>query len=68
MFDKILNTPLTLQNFLDILKTSPILTHFWPMFPFFTPCKYQKTFGFLVFSGGTKVHEGEHWPEIDKGS
>ena len=24
---------------------------FWPMFPFKTPLKHQKTFGFLVFSG-----------------
>ena len=35
------------------------LTHFWPMFPFYTPWKHQKTKGFLVFSGGTKW---EHWP------
>ena len=31
------------------------------MFPFYTPWKYQKTFGFLVFSGGIKW---EHWPEM----
>ena len=37
------------------------LTHFRPMFPFYTPWKHQKTFGFLVFSGGIKW---EHWPEM----
>ena len=37
------------------------LTHFWPMFPFYTPWKQQKTKGFLVFSGGIK---SEHWPEM----
>ena len=36
------------------------LTHFWSMFPFYTPWKHRKTFGFLVFSGGIKC---EHWPE-----
>ena len=28
-----------------------ILTHFWSMFPFYTPLKHQKTFSFLVFWG-----------------
>ena len=37
------------------------LTHFWPMFPFYTPRKRQGTFDFLVFSGGIKW---EHWPEM----
>ena len=37
------------------------LTHFWPMFPFYPPLKHQKTFDFLVFSGGIKW---EHWPEM----
>ena len=27
-------------------------THFWPMFPFYTPSKQQKTIGFPVFSAG----------------
>ena len=31
-----------------------IITHFWPMFPFHTPWEYQKTFGFLMFSGGIR--------------
>ena len=31
------------------------------MFPFYTPWKYQKTFGFL-FSGGIIW---EHWQEMD---
>ena len=33
------------------------LTHFKPMFHFYTPWK-QKTGGFLMFSGGIEV---EHW-------
>ena len=37
------------------------LTHFWPMFPFYTLWKYQKTKGFQVFSGAIKW---EHWPEM----
>ena len=37
------------------------LTHFRPVFPFYTPWKRQKTFGFLTFSGGI---EREHWPEM----
>ena len=36
------------------------LTHFWPMFPFYTPWKHQTTKGSLVFSGGIKW---EHWPK-----
>ena len=31
-----------------------LLIHFRPMFPFYILWKYQKTFGFLVFSGGIK--------------
>ena len=34
------------------------LTHFQPMFHFYTPWKQQKTGGFLMFSGGIEV---EHW-------
>ena len=37
------------------------LTKFRPMSPFYTPLKHQKTFGFLVFSGGIKL---EHWSEM----
>ena len=37
------------------------LTHFWPMFPFYTPLKYQKTKTFLVFSWGIKL---EHWSVV----
>ena len=29
-------------------------THFWPVFPFYTPEKHQKTEVFLVFLGGVK--------------
>ena len=39
-----------------------IFTHFWPMHPFYTLWKHQKTFGFMEFSGGIKW---EQWPEID---
>ena len=31
-----------------------VLTHFWPVFPFYTPWKLQKTEGSLMFSRGTK--------------
>ena len=37
------------------------LTHFRPFFPFYTPCKYEKISGFLIFFRGL---EKEHWPEI----
>ena len=37
------------------------LTHFWPMFPFYTSWKLQKTKGFLVFSGGIKRR---HWLQM----
>ena len=33
------------------------------MFPFYTPWKYQKRFGFLVFSKGVNW---EHWLEMDE--
>ena len=35
------------------------LTHFWPMFPFYTPWKHQKTKGFLVFSRDIKGNIGK---------
>ena len=35
-----------------------ILTHFRPMFHFYTPWKHQKTGGFLMFSGDIEM---EHW-------
>ena len=31
------------------------LTYLWPMFPFFTPWKPQKTFGFLIVFRGYKM-------------
>ena len=34
------------------------LTHFQPLFHFYTPWKHKKTFAFLMFSGGIEV---EHW-------
>ena len=36
-------------------------THFWPMFPFYTPWKHQNTKRFLVFSGGINW---EYWLEM----
>ena len=44
-----------------ILKPLLTGTHFWLMFPFYTPWKHQKTFGFLVFSKDIKW---EHCPKI----
>ena len=34
-----------------------MLTHFQPMFPFYTPWKHQKNKGFLKFSGGCRKGE-----------
>ena len=50
---------ITYLNALVNLTTS--LTYFGSMFSFYTPWKHQKTFGFLVISGGIKW---EHWPEM----
>ena len=46
-------------NWCNLIRV--FLTHFWPMFSFYTPWKHQKTSGFLVFSGGIKW---EHWREM----
>ena len=35
------------------------LAQLWPMFSFYTPLKYQKTFGFLVFAGGIEWKQPE---------
>ena len=43
------------------LRCFHVLTHFRPMFPFYTPCKCQKTSAFLTFSEGI---EREHWLEM----
>ena len=32
-----------------------VLTHFKSMFYFYIPWKHQKTFGFLIFSGGIEI-------------
>ena len=37
------------------------LTHFCLIFPLYTPYKHQKTFGFLVFSGGIKCVNDKKW-------
>ena len=39
------------------------LMHFMPLIFFYTPLKYQKTEGFLMFSGGI---ETDQWYEIAK--
>ena len=44
-----------------ILHNQTKLTHFWPMLLFYTPWKHQKTFGFLVFSGGINGNIGQTW-------
>ena len=44
----------------DLKKSS--LTHFQPMFHFYTPRKHQKISGFLMFSGDIEV---EHWLKMD---
>ena len=36
-------------------------THFSPILNFYTPWKFQKTFGFLTFSGGKKWNFGLKW-------
>ena len=38
----------------DVFQMIKKLTHFWPIFPFYTPWKHQKTKDFLVFSGGIR--------------
>ena len=38
-----------------------ILTHFSPVSHFYTPWKRQKTFGFLMFSGGIEMW---HWTKM----
>ena len=52
-----------LSYFFRVIKSLKYncLTLFWPMLPFYTPWKHQKTFGFLVFSRDIKW---EHWPEM----
>ena len=44
-----------------ITKVLLLLTHFQPMFHFFTSWKHQKTSGFLTFSGGFEI---QHWLEM----
>ena len=44
-----------------IFLVRTLLTHFWSMFPFYTPWKHHKSKGFLIFWGGIKW---EHWPEM----
>ena len=50
-------------NFCSVGKTGtpPPLTHFNPMFYFYTLWKRQKTFGFLTFSEGIEMW---HWTKM----
>ena len=51
---------LNIEVFEDIIERfyQIYLTHFWPMFPFYTPWKHQRFSG--VFGG----HKWKHWPEM----
>ena len=40
------------------------LTHYCPVFLFYTPRKHQKTVGFMMFTEGTKM---EHWAVMGLG-
>ena len=42
-----------------------LLTHFQPMFHFYTPWKHQKTFSFLMYSAGIKVELIENGLNLD---
>ena len=46
---------------ISVISIEVLRSHFWPMFPLYTPFKHQKTKDFVVFPGGIKW---EHWPEI----
>ena len=54
-----------ISNFQFINLVFLLLTYFWLVFLFYTSWKHQKnqkTFGFMVFSGGIKWE----WPEMGK--
>ena len=47
---------------INVNSSKYTLTHFMPLVSFGTPWKYQKTFGFLIFSGGvSKETSGMKW-------
>ena len=52
----ILLKPNPLQAKVPILNPLP-LTHFKPLVSFYTPWKHQKTFGFIMFSGGIETDQ-----------
>ena len=60
MFFRVWKSFMVLDKIVYLIKVI-ILNLFWPMFPFYTPWKRQKTFGFLVFSRGMKW---KHWLEM----
>ena len=45
----------------DLHFSEQAVTHFMPLVSFYIPWKHQKTFGFLIFSGGI---ERGHWHEM----
>ena len=56
--------PLSRSNvmFIYLSMFKGLLTHFMPQVSFNTPWKHQKTFDFLMFSGGI---ERDLWHETD---
>ena len=55
---KLANTQLNKLKSAVKNKTGTMLTHFQPIFHFYTPWKHQKTGGFFMFSVGIAM---EHW-------
>ena len=50
-----------LANFVFLLPLFHSLTHFMPLFSFYTPCRHQKTRRLLTFAGGI---ERDQWHEM----
>ena len=48
----------------QVLPLRFFLTYIWPMFPFYTPCKYTKAFENLWFSCVLRGIKWEHWPDM----
>ena len=53
----------TLHHWFVFYEYRFLLTHFSPVFQFYTRWKSQKTKGFLTFSGGIEM---EHWAKMGK--
>ena len=54
----------TIGDFHKIICNIRSLTHFWLIFPFYTPWKHQKSKGFLVFSGVWNGNINQYWIKI----